>query len=219
VAGSARLAALPTAGGARPQPAALPRCIPARPAELAHAADGPHPPAADLAHAADAARPAALSRTPAELAHAAGSAWPAALPHTPAERPRGSSTRPAELAHAAGSMLRAELAHASGSALPRSRPVRRSPTRGHQHLALLLPMVAAGPIRCNGARFHHAGLRFNRSGCRFEHEILALSIEVWRTMSSPPHPSTTSKQFHHFCLLLLLKGSPIAAAKFEMTTD
>ena len=95
-----------------------------------------------------------------------------------------------------------ELADAAGSAWPAMlpcTPAERSLARGHRYLAMLLPMVVAGPICCNGARFHHAGLQFNRSGCRFEHEILAWSIEVRRTMSPLRHPQPASDSTTSAC--------------------
>lgn len=124
-----------------------------------------------------------------------------APPHACRVRPRGSSTQPAD-----------------------ARP-RGSSTRPAALACTLQPLAAddahpyaVGPNLLQQNTILPCGTSIKRSPRRFEHEILALLIEVWRTMSSP-RPSTSSKQLHHFCLLLLVPSSPVSAAMFELMPD
>lgn len=124
-----------------------------------------------------------------------------APPHACRVRPRGRSTQPAD-----------------------ARP-RGSSTRPAALACTLQPLAAddahpyaVGPNLLQQNTILPCGTSIKRSPRRFEHEILALLIEVWRTMSSP-RPSTSSKQLHHFCLLLLVPSSPVSAAMFELMPD
>ena len=106
-----------------------------------------------------------------------------APPHAYRVRPRGSSTQPAD-----------------------ARP-RGSSTRPAALACTLQPLAAddahpyaVGPNLLQQNTILPCGTSIKRSPRRYEHEILALLIEVWRTMSSP-RPSTSSKQLHHFCLM------------------